>query len=319
MFRIFTDNAANLPVELIERWELGIVPITCSREGQALDPFAPFDGKSFYDEMRGGTIMSTSMPSIGTFLDAFTPVLERGEDILYIGMSGGISGTSSLAQSVAAELEEEYPWRRVAVIDTRGASLGEGLPVLYAAALRERGLDLETVRCQTEENCEHMWQVFTVDDLRYLRKTGRLYSAAVKVTNLLNVKPILMGDPEGHIVLRHMNVGRRRALDTVAGRYREKCTDMSLPVGLAHADSEEDAQYVIGKLRAAGCTGEITTVMYEPVTGSHVGPGTVALFFYGPERALAEKAVSIPPIDKTAIKNAVGRVCPDSAAIIADL
>jgi len=136
----------------------------------------------------------------------------------------------------------------------------------------------------TEENCDHMWQVFTVDDLKYLRKTGRLYSTAVKVTNLLNVKPILMGDKEGHIVLRYMNVGRKRALDTLAARYREHCEDKTLPVGLAHADSEADAQYVIDKLRAAGCTGEITTVMYEPVTGAHVGPGTVALFFYGPER-----------------------------------
>ena len=89
-----------------------------------------------------------------------------------------------------------------------------------------------------------MWQIFTVDDLKYLRKTGRLYSAAVKVTNLLNVKPILMGDREGHIVLRHMNVGRRRALDTLAARYREKCIDKAAPVGLAHADSEADARYV---------------------------------------------------------------------------
>lgn len=284
MFKIFTDNAANLPTELIDRWELGIVPIVCSREGEPLDPFAPFDGKRFYTEMREGVSMSTSMPSMGTFLDAFTPVLEEGTDVLYIGMSGGISGTAALAHSVAEELNETFPERRIAAVDTRGASLGEGLVVLYAAALREQGKDFDEVLRLAEENCDHMWQVFTVDDLKYLRKTGRLYSAAVKVTNLLNVKPILMGDREGHIVLRHMNVGRKRSLDTVASRYRDKCTDKSLPVGLAHADSAEDAQYVIDKLREAGCTGEITTVMYEPVTGSHVGPGTVALFFYGPER-----------------------------------
>jgi len=284
MFKIFTDNAANLPEELIARWDLGIVPIVCSREGEPLDPFAPFDGKSFYTEMREGVQMSTSMPSMGAFLDAFTPVLESGTDVLYIGMSGGISGTAALAHSVAEELSETFPRRRIAALDTKGASLGEGLVVLYAAALREKGRSFDEVLHLAEVNRDHMWQVFTVDDLKYLRKTGRLYSAAVKVTNLLNVKPILMGDRDGHIVLRHMNVGRRRSLDTLASRYRDKCTDMTLPVGLAHADSEEDAQYIIEKLRAAGCTGEITTVMYEPVTGSHVGPGTVALFFYGPER-----------------------------------
>lgn len=284
MFRIFTDNAANLPTELIDRWELGIVPIMCYREEEGIDPFAPFDGRAFYTDMREGVVMSTSMPNMSAFLDTFTPSLEKGEDVLYIGMSGGISGTAALAHSACEELAEAFPARRIAAIDTRGASLGEGLPVLYAASLREQGMDFDEVVRLTEENCDHMWQVFTVDDLKYLRKTGRLYSAAVKVTNLLNVKPILMGDKEGHIVLRFMNVGRKRALDTLAARYRDRCEDKNAPVGLAHADSEADAKYVIEKLRAAGCTGEITTVMYEPVTGSHVGPGTVALFFYGPER-----------------------------------
>lgn len=284
MFRIFTDNAANLPQELIGRCELGVVPIICCREGVKLDPSEPFDGRTFYTEMRAGVRMSTSMPCIGAFLDAFTPALEKGEDVLYIGMSGGISGTAALAQSVCAELRESYPERRIAAVDTRGASLGEGLPVLFAAGLRERGADFDEVLRLTEKNCGRMWQVFTVDDLQYLRKTGRLYSAAVKVTNLLNVKPILMGDKEGHIVLRLMTIGRKRALDTLAARYRDKCEDKAAPVGIAHADSEEDARYLSEKLRIFGCTGEITTVMYEPVTGSHVGPGTVALFFYGPER-----------------------------------
>ena len=98
MFRIFTDNASNLPDELIERWDLGIVPLICSREGEPLDPNGSFDGKTFYGEMREGVVMSTSMPSFGTFLDAFTPVLEKGEDLMYIGMSGGISGTAALAR-----------------------------------------------------------------------------------------------------------------------------------------------------------------------------------------------------------------------------
>ena len=117
MFKIFTDNAANLPTELIDRWELGIVPILCCREGEPLDPFAPFDGQRFYTEMREGADMSTSMPSMGAFLDAFTPVLEAGTDVLYIGMSGGISGTAALAQSVAQELSETFPERRIAALE----------------------------------------------------------------------------------------------------------------------------------------------------------------------------------------------------------
>ena len=284
MFRIFTDNAANLPEELIERHGLGVVTIHCYVDGETMDFSGGFDGKSYYDAMRGGLRISTAMPSMGAFLDAFKPVLEAGEDLLYIGMSGGISGTAALAKSVVRELSEEFPDRRIAAVDTRGASLGEGLPVLYAAGLREQGRSIGEVETLTNALCDNIWQVFTVDDLSYLRKTGRLFSAAVKVTNTLHVKPVLVGDDEGHIVLRRVTVGRRRSLDALAARYREKCADKSAPVGLAHADSPEDAAYVAAKLREAGCTGEITTVMYEPVTGSHVGPGTVALFFTGEGR-----------------------------------
>ena len=284
MYRIFTDNAANLPQELIDRWDLRLVILDCFVNGEVMDFSGGFDGKKYYDDMRAGLRVTTAMPSMGAFIDAFTPVLEAGEDVIYIGMSGGISGTAALAQSVAQELMEEFPERKVAAVDTRGASLGEGLPVLYAASLREQGKSFDEVVELTNRNCDDMWQVFTVDDLSYLRKTGRLFSAAVKVTNTLHVKPILVGDEEGHIVLRRVTVGRRRALDTLAARYRDKCADKTAPVGLAHADAPEETQYVVDKLRAAGCTGEITVVVYEPVTGSHVGPGTIALFFYGEGR-----------------------------------
>lgn len=284
MIRIFTDLAANLPNELVEGYGIGVVPVACYVDGEPLDISGGFDGGAFYDRMRAGAQTQTSMPAIGTLVDCFTPALERGEDIIYIAMSGGISGTAAMAEGVAAELREQYPDRRIAVIDSLGASLGQGLPVLHAAEFCRAGKDFDEVIRLTEEDRSHMWQVFTVDDLRHLKRTGRLFSAAVRVTNLLNVKPILMGDEHGHIVLRFMNVGRRRSLDTLAARYRDRCTDKTKTVGLAHADASEDAQYVIEKLRAAGCTGEIMTVMYEPVTGSHVGPGTVALFFYGEHR-----------------------------------
>lgn len=284
MYRIFTDDAANLPQELIERHAVGVIPLRCCVGGRELDFSGGFDGKKYYDDMRSGLQVSTSMPSVTAFRDGFCRALDAGEDVLYVGMSGGISGTAALAWSVAEELNEEYPDRKVMTIDSRGASLGEGIPVLYAVRLWEEGKSLEEAAALTERYCDNMWQVFTVDDLGYLQKTGRLFSAAVKVTNTLNVKPILVGDAEGHIVLRRVALGRRRSLDMVAARYKEKCTDMTKPVGLAHADSPEDAEYIVRKLKEYGCTGEITTVMYEPVTGSHVGPGTVALFFCGAGR-----------------------------------
>ncbi len=284
MLRIFTDNAANLPQELVERHGLGVVNIGCYVDGKELEFSGGFDGGAYYKAMREGLHVATAMPSMGAFLDAFTPVLEAGDDLIYVGMSGGISGTAALAQSVVSELSEDFPSRRIAAVDTRGASLGEGLPVLYAVRLRDEGRSFDEIVTMTNACCDNVWQVFTVDDLSYLRKTGRLFSAAVKVTNTLNVKPVLVGDEEGRIVLRGVTVGRRRALDALASRYRDRCPDKSVPVGLAHADCAVDAAYVAARLREYGCTGEITTVMYEPVTGSHVGPGTVALFFLGQDR-----------------------------------
>ena len=284
MYRVFTDNGSNLPGELIRRHGLGVIELHCCANGKPLDFSGGFDGHKYYDEIRGGLRVCTAMPSPGDFLDAFTPVLAAGEDIIYVGISGGISGTAALARSVAAELEETFPGRRVAVIDSRGASLGEGLPALHCARLRERGASLEEAAAGTVGLCDNMWQVFTVDDLSYLRKTGRLFDAAVKVTNTLNVKPVLVGDEEGHIVLRRVALGRRRSLEALAARYRDKCADLSAPVGLAHADAAEDARFVAERLREAGCAGEIMEVMYDPVTGSHVGPGTVALFFTGKGR-----------------------------------
>ena len=284
MFQIFTDLAANLPREEVERWQLGIIPIHCMVDGKALDPAEDFDGPAFYASMRAGARPSTSMPAPAVFLDAFRPVLERGEDLVYLGMSSGISGTVGLARTVAAELREEFPGRKIAVIDTKAASLGEGMPVLFAAELREQGADFDAVVARTQDKCDHMYQIFTVEDLEYLRRGGRLHSAVAVVGNMLNVKPVLFGDQDGHIVLRHMVVGRRRSLDALAAKYKESCADMTGPVGLAHCDSPKDTALVVEKLRAAGCTGEIMTVCYEPVTGSHVGPGTVALFFYGPRR-----------------------------------
>lgn len=284
MFAIFTDLAANLPQQDVERRGLGIIPIRCTVDGKVLDVSGGFDGPAFYAAMRAGARTSTSMPAPAVFIDAFRSELEQGRDILYVGLSSGISGTVGLARTVARDLMEEFPDRKIEVIDSRAASLGEGMPVLYAADLRDAGASFDETVEKTLDKCGHMFQIFTVEDLQYLRQGGRLHTAVAVVGSMLNVKPVLFGDAEGHIVLKNMVVGRRRSLDALAARYKENCVDMAGPVGLAHCDSPVDTDLVIQKLRAAGCTGDIMTVCYEPVTGSHVGPGTVALFFYGPSR-----------------------------------
>ena len=283
-FQIFTDNASNIPHELLEKYNIKTVPIHYYIDEKEQDINRPFDGKSFYSDMKNGLPVSTSMPNVTAFYEAFAPSLAMGYDIIYIGLSGGISGTSQLAKTVSGELSEKFRDRKITVIDTCGASLGEGLPVLYAARLRESGRDYSVVCASVKEKCRHMHQVFVVDDLQYLQRTGRVYSAAVKITTTFNVKPVLIGDSEGHIVLKNVALGKKRALDILVKKYKEECVNMNAPVGIAHADAEKDAGYVASKLKEAGCRYDILNVMYEPVTGSHVGPGTVALFFYGDER-----------------------------------
>lgn len=284
MFRIFTDNASNLPEDLIQSLGIRVVKLSYFVDDKKIDEKEVFDKETFYKNMREGKYASTSMPNMMDFMDEFKPVLENGEDIIYIGISSGVSGTVPFAKSLLTELEEDYPERKITVIDSRAASLGEGIPVLYGARLQKEGMSYEKVVEKVLDKCDYMWQCFTVDDLKYLRKTGRIYSAAVKITNKLNIKPLLIGDKEGHITLKSVTLGKKRALDGILKIYKEKCTDMNELVGIAHADSKKDAEYLIKKLREIGCKGEIMNVMYEPVTGSHVGPGSVAMFFTGEKR-----------------------------------
>ncbi len=288
MFVIFTDTCANLPDKLIDQYDLQVIPLSYTVNGKTYpDPEGDdesFDGGAFYDAMRKGAAVTTSMINTQAFTAAFSRYLSKGTDVIYIGISSGISGTHHAAATVAAELAQQYPERKIAVIDTRAASLGEGLPVLFAARLKEDGASFQEVVSQTENNSETICQYFTVEDLMYLKKGGRISGAAALVGNILQIKPILKGNEEGRIVLYHKERGRKRALEALVNEYRQLASDHAAPIGIAHADSEEGASHLAEKVREAGHTGEVLTVWYEPVTGSHVGPGTIALFFYGVHR-----------------------------------
>ncbi len=286
MIRIFTDTSANLPPEVVKEYEITVIPFRYCFDSE--EHYAPsddsFDGASFYQAMANGREVKTSMINAFAYCEAFEKAAAAGDDILYIGMSSGISGSFMESLVAVNDLREHYPKLRIAAIDTRGASLGEGLQVLYAAELAKKGGSFEEVYEKTQEISDHICQYFTVGDLEYLRRGGRLSRISCVLGNILNIKPILMGREEGKIVLFHKARGRKRSLDTLADKYRELVRDLDAPVGIAHAACEEDAAYLEKKLRSFGCVGEVTTVWYEPVTGSHVGPGTVALFFYGIHR-----------------------------------
>ena len=280
MVRIMTDNAANLPPELREQYSIREICLTYTVDGRLVDGSTPFDGHDFYEALRRGAEVKTSMISPAAAREAIEPALAAGDDVLFLGISGGVSGTCWGVGLVAQELAAEYPDRRVQVLDTRGASLGEGLVVLEVAQLAQQGADMDAIVARAETLCGKMRQHFMVDDLKFLRKGGRLSGAAALAGTLLQIKPILQGDENGKIVVRTKERGRKKAMDTLIALYNELVEDKSAPVGISHAAAPAEALHLTTRLRQSGCTGPILSVCHEPVTGAHVGPGMLAMYFY---------------------------------------
>ncbi len=284
MIKLYTDTAANLPKSIIEEYSIKVVPFEYSINGRDAEVTDDFDGKKFYAAMRAGASISTRLINIVTFMESFEESLQNGDDVMYIGMSGGISGTANAALIAASELKKRYPERLIASIDTYAASLGEGMLVIEAAKKLKSGASFAETENYIVRKRKNMCQFFTVDDLEYLKRGGRVSGVAALVGNLLNIKPMLKGDNQGHIVLCDKIRGYKKVLDALAEKYRTMVTDKSADIGIAHADNEDGTDYLLRKLTEYGFVGKPIIQCYEPVTGSHVGPGTVALFFFGKSR-----------------------------------
>ena len=286
MTKLYTDTSANLPLALLREYDIAVIPFSYTVNGVAEDynEETDFDGKAFYDAMRRGAEVKTSMVNPATAAAFFERALAQGDDVLYVGMSGGISGTAHAAALAAEELREKYPHAKIMTIDTYAASLGEGLQVLEAAKLLRAGRSFEEVGDRILARRPHMCQFFTVDDLNYLKRGGRISGAAALVGSVLGIKPILRGDETGHIVSCGKVRGNKKAYAELADYFDKRALDKTARIGIALADNREGTDYLLGLLRERGFTGECLEVYYEPVTGAHVGPGTVALFFYGTEK-----------------------------------
>lgn len=282
-FSIFTDTSANLPTAYLRSEDIGVVPFTYTvfgRDYQCLDT-AAFESEGFYNAMRRGVEVSTTLVRPELYLAAFRPRLAAGEDLLFVGMSSGISGSFQCAMLAADDLREEFPERRIRLVDTLGASLGEGLLVMDAARYRAQGMDLDAATEALLRRRRQMVQVFTVDDLMFLRKGGRLSNAAALVGTVLQIKPLLKGDEAGRIVSFAKVRGRKRSIEALAEQYDAQVAEPEAQtVGIAHAGCPADAAALRKLLQKNHPPRRILTVDYEPVTGSHVGPGALALFFY---------------------------------------
>lgn len=282
MFRIVTDTSSNLPTAYLQAENITVIPFTFHTESgeQSCMDTASFDAKAFYTAMRNGEKVTTSQIPPQRFVDNIRPMLENGEDVLFVSMSSGISGSYASSKIAANQLAEEFPERKILTVDTYSASLAEGIVVMRAVECRKEGLSIDETYQILRALRHRIAQIFTVGDLRYLKRTGRLSNLEAAVGTVLQIKPLLKGDPEGKIVCFAKVRGRQRAIEEMAKRYKELAVSPETQtVCISHADCEADAQILASMLRRSKPPKDILIVDYEPVTGSHVGPGALALFF----------------------------------------
>ena len=280
---IWTDTSANLPAALCKKLGIGVLPFHFMRNGGKAEccletETFPYD--AFYEELKAGGTATTSMINPEAYRQVFEKEAKAGNDVLYIGMSSGISGAYGASVLAAREVGEAFPDRKIVAFDTKGASLGEGLLVLAAQKLQKAGEDLSKILRELDRLRTHMMQIFTVDDLMYLRRGGRISRMKAVIASVLNIKPVLRGDEEGRIVVTGKSVGRKAAIRALADDLVENIDAKdACGVGIAQAGCGKDAETLIRRIREKLPNLPILTVPYEPVTGSHVGPGALALFY----------------------------------------
>lgn len=290
-YTIVTDSSCNLPEDLIEQYGIEVLPLRFESEGKEFVSFLKgktTDLAAFYTMMRDGKVFTTSLPNQQLSSDLIESEFERGNDILYIGFSSKLSGTYEATAALLAEIGARYPQRRSVAVDTRGASLGEGLLVLYAARKKELGQSLDQVGDWLKDARFHMAHWFTVDDLMYLYRGGRVSRPAAAAATFLSIKPVLHMDDAGALVPVEKVRGRRRSVKALFEHLKKSWSPDFGPqtVAISHGDCMKDAQELAQMIRSdRSIEVEDVIVNYvDPVIGAHSGPGTLALFYLATSR-----------------------------------
>jgi DegV family protein with EDD domain len=285
-FVTFADGTSNLPGRLLGG--IRLLPCAYTIDGvQATydGNLDAFDARAYYDRLRNGSVVKTSLLNTQLFLEAFRPVLQAGKDVIYIAMSSGISGTFQAARIAAAELMEDFKGRLVHIVDSRTCGLGTGMLAVLSSELDSKDVPAKEAAAILDEEVEHCCSYFTVDDLNFLKKTGRVSGATAMIGTALQIKPILLGSSEGNIIACAKVRGRKRSIEALAEKYREKAVDPDTRrVYISHGDCRDDAEYLAKLLREIKAPKELVICQHEPFSGSHVGPGMLGLFFHGRER-----------------------------------
>ncbi|MBQ9762667.1 MAG: DegV family protein [Oscillospiraceae bacterium] len=283
-YKIITDSCCDLPVEKIQALDLTVIPLNLLFRGESRLDAVSDEIKEVYDGLRAGEAATTSAVNPEGWASVIEPVLKAGQDALVLCFSSGLSTTYQSAVIAANELKETYPDRTINVVDTLCASLGQGLLVWLACDKRDAGFSLSELTDWVENNKLNLCQWFTVDDLMYLKRGGRVSAATALVGTMLKIKPVLHVDAEGHLINVSKVRGRKASIQALAAKAAELGIDgYKERVAICHGDCIEDAKYLESLLKEQGVK-EIFIGYTGAVIGSHSGPGTLAMFFLGKER-----------------------------------
>ncbi len=287
-FWIVTDIGCDLPLTYIERQEkLMVLPMPYQLDGvPGLNkPGDETDSKSFYDKLRQGSVSTTSQVNVDTYFETFKSLTEKGEDVLCMALSGGISGSVRSAHTALEMLKEEKPDARVRVVDTLCASLGQGLLIDYVIGQRAKGLDMDACAQWVEDNRQKLIHWFTVDDLNFLFRGGRVSRTSAMLGSMLRIKPVMHVNEEGKLIPREKVQGRKKALRSLADKVRTFAQPKTgQKVFISHGDCEEEALYLAGLVKEYMEGAEVFISPVGRLIGSHSGPGTMAIFFIGEKR-----------------------------------
>ena len=284
-YKIITDSCCDFPVEMYRQLDVDYVPLSLDFRGQVTLDRNDDSLKELYDGMRAGEAAKTSAANPDTWAGMMEPHLKNGLDVLVLAFSSGLSTTYQSAVIAATDLAEQYPDRTIRVVDTLSASLGQGLLVWHVCQQRDKGATLEEAAQWAEDNKLHLCHWFTVDDLMHLKRGGRIGAATAVVGTMLQIKPVLHVDDEGHLVNVSKARGRKASIEALAKKVSELGANYdNSTVFLSHGDCREEAELLVSILKEKHGVKEVFISYVGSVIGSHAGPGTLALFFLGDHR-----------------------------------
>ncbi|MBR5322092.1 MAG: DegV family protein [Clostridia bacterium] len=283
---IITDSACDIKPEILEKWGVPFCSLTFRFDGEEKE-YSNFDLTSteFYEKMREGGVAKTAAVNVEIFSQSFEKYLENGLDVLYLGFSSGLSTTYNSGRLAALQLQEKYPDRKIIAVDTLSASAGFGLILYLTLKKKNEGATIEEAAKFAEDLRPNLCHWFTVDDLMYLKRGGRISPTVAFVGNVLGIKPVLHMDNEGHLINMTKVRGRRTSVEALAQKYDELALNTKEgTLFISHGDCLADAEYLASIIKSKhGVDVEIITDV-GPVIGAHTGPGVLAFFFVGKER-----------------------------------